>query len=287
MRKMRMALLAGALAFGGGARAEGNIAQREFEQRFAGYRACFLLYSLDEARMVSQYNPDGRCAERLAANSTFKIPLSLMAFDQGLITQRTVFPWDGVKRDLPAWNRDQTPQSWLRESTVWVSQRLATQLGRTRVQCYLDGFAYGNRDLSGDPGRDNGLTHAWLSGSLRLSGREQLAFLEAMAEGRLPVSPQAVAATRQNLYLGKLASGADYYGKTGAGRHKTRPGDARPNLRRDGWFVGFVEAKGRRYVFVSNLTDKRPPSPGDKAFGSGILKPIALDLLNRYFAAAG
>jgi len=254
-----------------------------YPKLFSAYDACFMLYDLNQQKMVSEYNPNNRCSERLAPNSTFKVALSLMAFDQGLINQNTVFKWDGVKRELPNWNQDQTPQSWLQNSALWVSQGMAPQLGMAKIKQYLAGFHYGNQDFSGDPGQNNGLTQAWLSGSLRISAVEQMAFLQAMLLKQLPVSSQAVADTKHNMYLGKLKNGAEYYGKTGAGRHKMRETDSKPSQLRDGWFVGFIEKGAQRYIFVSNLTDRQVPKPGFSTAGSMTLKPITLQLLDDYF----
>jgi len=62
-----------------------------------------------------------------------------------------------------------------------------------------------------------------------------------------------------------------------------------PSLLRDGWFVGFVEQGNQQYIFVSNLTDKTFQASIDqsdgslKPYGSQILKPITMKLLNDYF----
>ena len=185
---------------------------------------------------------------------------------------------------LPEHERDQTPNSWLKYSVVWVSQQLTPQLGKARIKKYLASFAYGNQDFSGDPGKKNGLTHAWLSSSLKISAIEQLHFLNEMLGKKLPLSKKAIANTQQNLYQGKLDNGADYYGKTGSGRNGRNERQTNPSKLRDGWFVGFIEKGTQQYIFVSNLTDKIPPAKTDKAFGSQILKPITLNLLNDYFA---
>ncbi len=259
-----------------------ELTRSEYYDSFKNYNGCFLLYDLKHEKMLSFYNPDNRCLEQIAANSTFKIPLSLMAFDQNIIRQDTIFKWDGKKRDLPDWNQNQTPASWLKYSVVWVSQELTPQLGYSKIKDYLSKFNYGNQDFSGDTGRNNGLTNAWLSSSLKISAFEQLSFLKDMLTQKLPISAIALVHTKKNLYLGKLNNGADYYGKTGSGIHFTN--NQKDSLKlRDGWFVGFVENKEDRYIFVSNLTDKQAPAKADKSFGSQIMKPISLQLLNTYF----
>lgn len=261
----------------------------DYAALFTGYHACFILYSVNKHKVVSEYNPNNYCNQRLAPDSTYKIPLSLMAFNQGIINQKTVFKWDGNKGAIPEHERDQTPHTWLKYSVVWVSQQIAPQLGYALIQRYLAGFDYGNQDFTGDPGKHNGLTHAWLASSLKISANEQLKFLKAMLSNELPISPEAVLNTKENLYLGKLNNGADYFGKTGSGRHGRNERLTNPSLLRDGWFVGFIQNGNQQYIFVSNLTDKRVQATIDKSdgslkpFGSQILKPIVMKILNDYF----
>ncbi|SCK34122.1 beta-lactamase class D [Variovorax sp. HW608] len=251
-----------------------------FNESFKGFDACFLLYDVNAKKLVAEYNPGGRCKQRIAPDSTFKVPLSLMAFNEKLIEPQTVFKWNGQKYERSELNRDQTPRSWLQDSVVWVSQDVAPSLGYARIGKYLDDFRYGNLDFTGDIGKNNGLTNAWLSSSLQISAYEQLEFLKAMEAHQLPVSREAIDQTRQNMALGKLENGADIYGKTGAGRHRMRATDRAPGKLRDGWFVGFVEGSGEHYIFVGNLTDRQAPAADDHAAGSQVLKPIVMRILN-------
>jgi beta-lactamase class D len=207
-----------------------------------------------------------------------------MAFNQSIIiSPNTVFKWDGRKRELPTWDQDQTPYSWIKYSTVWVSQRITPQLGYARIKHYLAGFDYGNQDFSGDPGKHNGLTEAWLSSSLKISAVEQLNFLNAMLSYELPVSHEAVNNIKKNLYLGKLDNGLDYYGKTGSGRHKDNKKEASSRELRDAWFIGFIDNRVQHYTFVSNLSDKVALAIYNKSLGSAVLMPITIKLLNNFF----
>ena len=213
-----------------------------------------------------------------------------MAFNQGTIDQNTIFKWDGNQGEIPEHRQNQTPASWLKYSVLWVSQQITPQLGEARIKHYLAEFDYGNQDFSGDENKHNGLTHAWLSSSLKISGIEQLNFLKRMLNNKLPVSTNAIKPTKENLYLGKLDDGADFYGKTGSGRHGRNERYTHPSLLRDGWFIGFIETGKQQYIFVSNLTDKKiqatiDPSDGSlKPYGSQLLKPITIKILNTYFA---
>jgi len=260
-----------------------EITVSQYKQAFKNYNGCFILYSVNEHKIISEYNPNNRCNEQISPNSTFKIPLSLMAFNEGIINQNTLFKWDGEKGVLPEHDQDQTPNTWLKYSVVWVSQRITPKLGYDRIKDYLAKFNYGNQDFRGDPGKNNGLTHAWLASSLKISAMQQLHFLNAMLNNKLPISHEAIANTKKNLYLGKLDHGADYYGKTGSGRHGRNERQSNPSKLRDGWFIGFVEKGKQEYIFISNLTDNATPKPSDKAYGGQIMKPIVIQLLNSYF----
>lgn len=225
---------------------------------FNGKEGCFILYNTTEKKVVTEYNPT-HCKERASPDSTFKIALSLMAFDQNLITQDTVFKWNGeVNPYYPQWNQNQTPKTWLTYSVVWVSQQLTPQLGMEKIQHYLKIFDYGNQDFSGDPGKDNGLTHAWLSSSLKISPEEQLRFLERLVNETLPVSSEAKTNTIENMYLETTPQGWQLFGKTGSGM------DYITNMP-EGWFEGFIEKPDQTYIFVLNFTDIIPPQNNESA----------------------
>ncbi len=264
------------------------ITTEEYSQQFKNYDGCFILYSVNKHKVVSKYNPTNRCRQRIAPDSTFKIALSLMAFNEGIINQDTIFKWDGKKGVLPTHDQDQTPLTWLKYSVVWVSQQITPQLGLARIKRYLADFNYGNQNFKGDAGKKNGLQYAWLSSSLKISALEQLNFLNAMLSDKLHVSKKFIINTKRNMYQGKLDNGADYYGKTGSGRHGPNEREPNPSQLRDGWFVGFIEMDSQQYIFVSNLTDKlssiNKPDEKLKLYGSEILKPITMKLLNDYFA---
>ncbi len=192
---------------------------------------CFSLYDLQQQKFLCELNSE-RFSRRFTSASTFKIPLSLMAFDQELIDQNTIFEWDGKERGYDFWNQDQTPQTFLSRSVVWVSQSLTPKLGLEKIQSYLEKFNYGNQDFSGDSGKNNGLANAWLSSSLKISAGEQMTFLTTLVTERLPVSQQAMRNTKDNIFLKELKSGWKFYGKTGSGRE---------NDKQIGWFVGFLQ----------------------------------------------
>jgi beta-lactamase class D len=254
-----------------------------FDKLFSGFDGCFLLYDTVKERLVLEYNPRNRCQQRIPANSTFKIPLAVMAFDQGVIDENTSFVWDGIKHaDFPDWDKNQTPVTWQKYSVVWVSQQITPRIGLKNIEKYLADFAYGNQNFSGDPGKNNGLTHAWLSSSLNISAVEQLDFLKKMEHHKLPVKPVAIEKAKRLIHQGSLANGVDYFAKTGSGWHgRSKDGNTSGKLR-DGWYVGMVEQGTAKYVFVTNITDRKP-EPASQKYGGQIAKGIALSILNDYF----
>ena len=212
---------------------------------------------------------EGDCATRWSPASTFKIALALMGFDAGILTAPDApeVPFRvGYVDWRPEWRRSATPQSWMRDSVVWYSQWLTPQLGRARLQAYVDAFDYGNRDLSGDPGKDDGLTRAWLGSSLAISPAEQVAFLRRLVARDLPVSKAAMEDTVAILDHGTGAGGWQVHGKTGA----TAPRLADGTADRDhpiGWFVGWADRDARTLVFARLVQESAPPEvpPGFRA----------------------
>lgn len=209
---------------------------------------------------------EGGCEERISPASTFKIAISLMGFDAGIFTAPDAPEWpfkEGYADWNPRWKRPTTPESWVRDSVVWYSQRATEQLGMERFAAYVGAFDYGNEDVSGDNRQENGLTNAWLSSSLQISPVEQVVFLTRMIEGSLPVSAAAVAYTKDLMDNGEQAGGWHVYGKTGAGM-PFGPDGALLKGQPFGWYVGWAEKGAERIVFARLIRFSERPdgSPG-------------------------
>lgn len=244
-----------------------NASNHNLSQYFDHKNGCFILYDVAKDKIIERYNPQ-RCAERISADSTFKVPLSVMVFDQHLITQKTLFKWDGKDKGMAQWNHDQTPDSWLKNSVVWVSQQLTSKLGMSKIENYLQKFKYGNKDFSGDA-QDEGLTHAWLNNSLKISADEQLSFLIRFTTDKLPVLISAMEKTKKNLFIERTKNGWDLYGKTGGAQtQKGMP---------EGWFVGWIKKADREYIFVTNITELRKPKTPE--FGGAAARQITKSIL--------
>jgi len=220
-----------------------------FTRLFAGRDGCFELYDLKTHTLIVRSNP-GRCAVRTSPCSTFKVPLSLMAFDAGILTdESSSMKWDGTVTSRDVWNRDQTAATWMQNSVVWFSQRLTPLLGLDKVNAYLARFAFGNQDMSG------GLTTAWLSSSLKVSPDEQLLFWERFWREEFPVSKHAFDMTKTITLVDTSASGWTLHGKTGSGGVGAGGANEESTLWL-GWFVGHVARGDREYVFATSYTDR-------------------------------
>jgi beta-lactamase class D len=202
---------------------------------------------------------EGDCDSRMSPASTFKIAISLMGYDAGILknADQPQLPFKkGYVDWRPEWRKPASPSRWMRESVVWYSQQITKQLGADRYAGYVKAFGYGNQDLSGDPGKNNGLTGAWLSSSLQISPLEQVAFLGKLVRRELPVSARAYEFTGQITDYGLQPSGWRVHGKTGAGLPRNPDG----SLRRGqpfGWFVGWAEKDERRVVFARLIQDSK------------------------------
>ncbi|WP_100550795.1 class D beta-lactamase [Caedibacter taeniospiralis] len=215
---------------------------------------CFMVK--EEGNLIYQ---KGDCNQRYSPCSTFKIALSLIGYDSNILVDETHPRWSfekGYSDFLPQWRQDQTPESWMKYSCVWYSQVLTQKLGMKKLQSYVTQFNYGNEDLSGDKGKNNGLTRAWLSSSLEISSVEQIAFLEKLSKGKLPTSQYAHEMTRRILFVENLPNGWKLYGKTGNGALLSADKTKKLEIQH-GWFIGWIEKAGRVIVFSDHISDDK------------------------------
>ena len=198
---------------------------------------------------------EGDCNTAYAPESTFKIALSLIGFDSGILKSVSDPSWslpDGVDPYINVCKGDHNPRTWMRDSCLWYSRILTTKLGLEKFQNYVSKFAYGNMDLSG------GLTGAWVSSSLKISPNEQTIFLQKVVDHQLPISRAAYDKTKTIMFIQEMAGGWKLYGKTGNGRQFDKDGN-KTDLQH-GWFVGYIEKGSRRIVFASHMVDNEKQS---------------------------
>lgn len=200
-----------------------------------GATGTFVLHDAATGRRTV-HNP-AASTERALPASTFKILNSLIALEEGVISdQHEIIPWDGVDRG-EWWNGDQAMTRAFQRSSVWFYQELARRIGRERMDAWVQQVGYGSADTGGE------LDRFWLDGPLTISAMEQLDFLRRVHAGKLPFSSRNLDIVREIM----LFEGGDGYvirGKTGWTRH-------------DGghtaWLVGWVEQGSDVRFFVTRI----------------------------------
>ncbi|MBR1166713.1 class D beta-lactamase [Bradyrhizobium liaoningense] len=209
-----------------------------------GTSGTFVGYKVEDYLIVA--SDKERSGEGKLPASTFKIPNSLIALESGVVTDpdKDVFPWDGVKRPIEAWNKDHTLRSAILVSAVPVYQEIARRIGEVRMQQYVDAFDYGNRDIGG------GIDQFWLTGALRIDPIEQVDFVDRLRRRALPISKRSQDLVCDILPATKVGNSVirAKSGLLGAERGE-------PSL---GWMVGWAEKGEAHTVFALNMDCKEP-----------------------------
>lgn len=212
---------------------------------------------------------EGDCRTRVTPASTFKIPLAIIGYDSGFLTdtatpslpfKKRYADWGGKE-----WTQATTPLRWMKHSVVWYSQEITRALGVPKLAAYTQKFNYGNSGWSGDPGKNNALDRAWISSSLKISPREQVAFLQRLVSRTLPVSAHAMQQADAVVERWN-AAGSTVAGKTGSAYPRNKDGSFN-RARGWGWFVGWAERDGQTYVFarLDQDTERHAQSGGLRA----------------------
>ncbi len=219
---------------------------------------------------------EGACEERRSPMSTFKLPLALMAADAGIVMspQQPRMEYRPEFAGPERVRKPVDPAVWMRESILWYSQALTRRLGPYKLRAYVDGFGYGNRDLSGNRGKNDGLTQAWLMSSLEISADEQVAFVRSFLTRAFPVSPDAYDLATELVPVFPAADGWTVRGKTGSGWLR-KPSGAVDRTRPLGWFVGWAEKGERRLAFARLVIGDRPnEQPGGFVARDGFIAEL-------------
>ncbi|MDX2083237.1 MAG: class D beta-lactamase [Rickettsiales bacterium] len=208
---------------------------------------CFLV--AENGKIIEQ---NGDCKTRHTPCSTFKIAISLMGYDQEFLVDEThpEFPFKPEYIHYSEmWKRSQNPTTWMKYSVVWYSQIITQKLGKEKFSAYVKKFNYGNQNVFGDEGKNNGLTESWLDSSLKISPEEQVQFLQKLLDDKLSVSAKAQQMTRNILFVEELPHDWKLYGKTGSC-------GSSDDKKQNGWFVGWVQKEKHKIIFANYLEDE-------------------------------
>ncbi len=182
-----------------------------------------------------------RASTPLSPASTFKIPNSIIAIENGILeNQYEVIKWDGEKRFLNSWNQDQNLKSSYKTSCVWFFQELAKRIGKEKYISYLNKLDYGNKLIGQD------VTRFWLNSSkedLKITAYQQIQFLSKLYKRELPISSKTYDIL-EDIMLEESCDNYKLYSKTGAST-KDWVGH--------GWYVGYVKLKNTTWLFATNI----------------------------------
>jgi len=220
------------------------------------FSVCALGEEIDLGNLFSRYpmsatilveNLDGseryvhnmhRAETRFTVASTFKIPNSLIAIEEDVVSEKqSVFEWDGKERQVNVWNKNQTLESAFQLSCVWCYQRIAREIGAEKYRAYLDAMDYGDLPQQFDT------QGFWLDGSLKLSAVEQIRFLKRLYKQTLSFDVQSFRVLKE-IMLVEATPTYSIYAKTGWAPQEPSP---------VGWYVGYIETDSGIWFFATNL----------------------------------
>lgn len=203
-----------------------------------GVEGSIVIYDKNNDRFY-EHNPSRNTTAFFPA-STFKILNALISLETGVIRDDvTVLTWDGITREIPAWNHDTNLRQAFKDSTVWFYQVLARKNGHERMQKFVNQAGYGNRQI----GTPDQIDHFWLEGPLQITPKQKIEFLQRLERNDVPFSQRTIDLVKDLMIVERTP---DYTlrGKTGW------IDSVNPNV---GWFVGYLEQKNNVYFFATNL----------------------------------
>ena len=175
--------------------------------------------------------------------STFKIINSLIALEvKAVENENEVLKWDGQEKyafgkRVESWEDDSDLKSAFENSTVWFYVELAKKIGREQYRNYLLRSHYGNHNLT-EAGDD-----FWNKGLFAVSPVNQIRFLNALYENKLPFS-QKTMDTVKNISTVEKTSEYTLHAKTGWAQERDTD---------IGWWIGYVEKVDNVYFFATRF----------------------------------
>lgn len=226
---------------------------KEVEEVFKKYKVegTIVIESLNKKK-IHIYN-DKRASELFSPASTFKIPHSLIALNEGIVKKDSVIVWDKKIREYESWNKDQILLTAFKSSCVWCYQEFASKIGVEKYKKYLKELNYGNKKIGDD------VTRFWLDESLEITTFEQIKFLKRFYTNNLPFKIEDINLLKE-IMIDEKNENYTIRAKTGwDGRY--------------GWYVGYVETKDDVWFFAMNIdTKSKDDLPKRKAITLETLK---------------
>jgi beta-lactamase class D len=217
--------------------------------REMGVEGSILIYDSKNDRTY-EHNRE-RNATPITPASTFKIFNAMVALETGIIPDDVaILTWDGVQREVEAWNHDTNLRQGFKNSTIWFYQVLARKAGHERMQQWIDRVGYGNRQI----GAAEDIDHFWLDGPLQTTPKQQVEFLQRLYRNELPFSARTMDLVKDIMIFEQTP---DYV-------LRAKTGWLRSTSPEQGWFVGYVEQNDNVYFFATNIDLKSAEDAPDR-----------------------
>ncbi len=208
-----------------------------------GLEGSILIYDLNR-NQTYEHNSQ-RNATAIIPGSTFKIFNAMVALETGIIPDDVaVLTWDGIHRNIDAWNHDTNLRQGFKDSTVWFYQVLARKAGYERMQQLINKVNYGNRQI----GTAADIDRFWLQGPSKITPKEQIEFLQRLYGGNLPFSQRTMNLVK-DIMVREQTPDYTLRAKTGW-LDSTNP--------EVGWFVGYLEQNKNVYFFATTIDMYKP-----------------------------
>jgi beta-lactamase class D len=233
--------------------AEDSCLEKLFSER--NLEGTIVISSLDG--MTEYLYNKNRSEKRFLPASTFKIPNTLIALDEGAIAnEKEIIKWDGEDKGWDLWNKDQSLETAFPISCVWFYQELAKRVGNSEYLSHLDKMHYGNKMTGSD------VTTFWLEGDLKISAREQIDFLKTLYNDQLPYKKEHLTILKKIMVVDETPQYV----------LRAKTGWTMRIKHQIGWYVGYVETSGQVWFFATNIDIK-------KKSDSNYRKEIAMEAL--------
>lgn len=205
--------------------------------RAAGYSGVGWLLADAQGKVVAESG--GALLDRaLLPASSIKPLIALVALETGVLRSRDeVVAWNGVRYpSQPDWEKDMALDEAMRTSSEPYFRELAKRIGHERLSTWVARIDYGNGRIGTEADR------AWHDGVLRITPREQLAFMTRLQANELPFAPSHRDAVVESMrWRGEGDDGL--FGKSGTAMPPTAAD-------RIGWWAGWAETDGVAHPFV-------------------------------------
>lgn len=236
---------------------ENNISVRDdFQSYFDSCRAdgSIAIYEIESQKWIVS-DTIGLEIETLPA-STFKIINLLIALETNTIKdENEIVKWvgstDTVKYGYrPEIYHDMPVKEAFELSAGWVFVELAKKIGKDTYKKYLTESKYGNNNWT--------QTEAdfWNFGDFAISPKNQVEFLHALYEEKLPFSKRNIDIVKRVM----ITEQTEEY------TIRAKTGWTRENNINTGWWTGYIETKKGTYIFATRLLQDRKMNRSD--FGS-------------------